>query len=97
MKRFSEKYYSQLNFPQSARPGNLLARIFAVILGVGAMVLSLVVGAVFIAIVVGFMLLIGLVVAARLWWMRRKMERHAREHGDLEAEYTVIQSDERRR
>ena len=97
MKRFSEKDYSQLNSPPSAGPGSLLGRIFAVIFGVGALVLSLVVGAVFIAAVVGFMLLIGLVVAVRLWWIRRKMERHAREHGDLEAEYTVIQSDERRR
>ncbi len=97
MRRFSEKYYSQLNSSQSAGPGSLLARIFAVVVGIGALVLSLVVGAVFIAAIVGFMLIVGLVIAVRVWWLKRKMQHQAREHGDLQGEYTVIETKERRR
>ena len=97
MRRFSEKYYHQLNSPQSAGPGGLLARIIAVVAGIGALVLSLLVGAVFIAAVVGFMLIVGLVIAIRVWWIKRKFQRHAQEHGDLQGEYTVIETKERRR
>lgn len=96
MKRTSQNY-SALGTGPSTGPGNLLARVVAVIFGIGAFVLSLVVGAVFIAAIVGFMLLMGLFIAGRVWWIRRKMEQQAREEGDLRAEYTVIQTEERRK
>lgn len=81
--------------PTGAGPGHLLGRVLAMLVAVGAFVLSLVVGAVFLAAIVGFMLLVGLVVAVRVWWVGRKIARQQNEHGDLDAEYTVIRTEER--
>ncbi len=92
MGRRADKFDGYLN-PDGG--GSVLGRIVALVVGVGAFVLSLIVGAVFLAVVVGFMLLVALIVGVRIWWLRRKMERHAREHGDIEAEYTVISTEER--
>ena len=69
---------------------SLLGRAVALVVGVGAFLVSLLVGAVFLAFVVGFMLLIGISIAIRVWWLRRKMANYEREHGDLEAEYTEV-------
>ncbi len=96
MRQYSQKHYTLLTGEPGGGPGGFLARIVAFIVGLGAFVISLVVGAVFIAIIVGFILLVGVALAIRVWWIRRKMERYAREHGDLEGEYTVISTTERR-
>lgn len=74
----------------------MLARIVAFIVGLGALVLSIFVGAVVIAAFVGLLLISGLVFMLRLWWVRRKLQRYAREHGDLDADYVVIEEKRRR-
>ena len=94
MGRFSNSSDSFLNSSGSGSRG-FLGRVIALLVGAGAFVLSLVVGAVFLAAIVGFMLLIGLVMAARIWWVRRKMAQHQSQTADLEAEYTVITAEER--
>ncbi len=53
-------------------------------------------GAVFLAAFVGLVLIAMVVVTVRMWWIRRQMEKYAAEHGDLEAEYTVIREDDLR-
>ena len=88
MSGFSQKHYSLP--PGGGGPGGLLARIVAFVIAVGALVLSLFVGAVFLAALFGFVLIVAAVVAVRVWWLKRRMEKHARENGDIEAEYTVI-------
>jgi len=84
-------------FLERAAPRSLLGRVVAFIVGLGVLVVSLFVGAVFISALIGFVLIMGIVLAVRVWWVRRQMERYAREHGDLEAEYTVIERREGRR
>ena len=60
-----------------------MARVLAFLGGLIALGVSIFVGAVFIAALVGVVLLGTIFVLARGWWLRRKMERYAREHGDL--------------
>ena len=43
----------------------------------------------------GIVLISGIVLALRMWWVRRRMARHEQKHGDLEAEYSVIREDDR--
>ena len=74
---------------------SLLGRAIALVVGVGAFLVSLLLGAVFLAFVVGFMLLIGITIAIRVWWARRKMANYQREHGDLDAEYTEVKVERR--
>ncbi len=90
MRQYSQKNYTSLTGGPTAGPAGLIGRVIAFIVGMGAFVVSLFVGAVFIAAIVGFVLLVGIGLAVRVWWIRRRMERYAREHGDLEAEYTVV-------
>ena len=78
-------------------PAGLFGRIVAFVVGLGVLFVSLFVGAVFIAVFVGFAMIVSIAVAGRMWWLRRKMQQHAREHGDIEAEYTVITEERRRR
>ena len=88
MSGFSQKHY---NLPPNGRgPGGLLGRIAAFVIGIGALLLSLFVGAVFIAALFGFMLIVGAIIAIRVWWLKRRMRQQAAETGDIEAEYTVI-------
>lgn len=96
MTRFSQKHYSYISGPGGNGPGGFFGRLVAFVVGLAALVVSLFVGAVVIAVLVGFVLIVGAALALRVWWVKRQMQRHAREHGDLEAEYTVI-AEERRR
>ena len=80
------------NRGQSGGPpgGSLLGRLVATILGIGVFAVAIFLGAIFLAIVVGLVLIAGIVISVRVWWLKRKMEQHVRDHGDLEAEYVEI-------
>ena len=80
----------------NAGSGSLLGRIFAFVIGIGVLAVSIFLGAIFMAAALGFILIIAIVIAIRVWWLRRKMERYERENGDLTAEYTVVQEREER-
>jgi predicted lipid-binding transport protein (Tim44 family) len=79
----------------SGQPG-LLARIGGLLVGITVFGLAVFLGAVFIAGLIGLVLIGSLVFTARLWWLRRKMEKYQRDHGDLDAQYTVVRDDTRR-
>ena len=85
MSRFSQNHYS------AGGPGNPLVRALGFIVGLIVMTVAVLLGAIFIAALVGLVLIGSAIFAIRLWWLRRKMEKYAREHGDLEAEYVVIE------
>lgn len=97
MNLMQQKRYIFMEQAQRAAPQSLLGRIVAFVVGIGVLVVSLFVGAVFISVVIGLALIMGIVIAIRMWWVKRQMERYAREHGDIEAEYTVIEHTETRR
>jgi hypothetical protein len=90
MSRFSQFRYSPGPGNTAGEPGGLLGRVVAFVVGIIVLGIAVFVGAIFIAAIVGLALIGGALFMARMWWLRRKMERYAREHGDLDAEYTVV-------
>jgi thiol:disulfide interchange protein len=76
-------------------PGGLVGRIIAFVVGLVMLAVAVFVGAIFIAALAGLLLIGGLLFAVRVWWLKRKMQRYAKEHGDLRAEYTVVQEERR--
>lgn len=71
-------------------PDSLLGRIVALVVGIAMLVITVIVGAVFLAALVGLILIVAVVIMLRVWWLKRKMQRYAQQHGDLSAEYTVV-------
>jgi O-antigen/teichoic acid export membrane protein len=86
MNGFSQKY-------SSAGPQSFIGRILALTVGLGMLAISVFVGAIFLAGLVGLAVVLGCVVALRVWWLKRKMQRYQDEHGDLEGTYTVVTED----
>jgi high-affinity Fe2+/Pb2+ permease len=74
----------------TGQPDSLLGRIVGLVLGIAVLAISVIVGAVFLAALVGLILIVAVVVMLRVWWLKRKMQRHEQQHGDLDAEYTVV-------
>jgi len=87
MVRFSQIRYGSGPNSGSANP---VMRVIAALVGLIILGVSIFVGAIFVAGILGMAIIGGVALAIRGWLLRRKMETYAREHGDLEAEYTVI-------
>lgn len=75
------------------QPGGLVARIIALLVGCLAFVAAVLVGAIFLAGLVGMLVIGGMVVTLRVWWLRRQMEKMAQTSGDIEGQYTVIREE----
>ena len=95
MRRSPHNRYISYSAYTAEGPG-LVARILAFILGIVIFGAAVFVGAIFIAGLVGLVLIGAVLITARVWWLRRQMDRYAREHGDLSAEYTVIKDEDKR-
>jgi predicted lipid-binding transport protein (Tim44 family) len=102
MRRSSQIRYVSLgsnsggaNGPQP--PGGLFGRIIALIVGAVLFGVAVFLGAIFLAGFVGLLLIGSVIFILRIWWIKRKMERYARENSDLDAEYTVIQESDPRK
>ena len=74
--------------------GGFVGRVIALLIGCAAFVLSVVVGAVFLAGLLGFLVIGGTVFMLRVWWLRRQMEKMAKDTGDIEGQYTVIHEED---
>ena len=96
MRRSSQIRYISVGPDGGGREPGVLARILGVIVAVVVLGVAVFLGAVFIAAIVGLVLIAGIGIYARAWWLRRKMERYQREHGDLNAEYTVVREEDHR-
>jgi len=94
MRSSSNKIYISSGSPVTG-PSGILGRLVALILGIMVFGVAIFVGAIFLAAFVGLVLIGALIFGARVWWMRRKMERYEQEHGDLEAEYRVLDDDQK--
>jgi TRAP-type C4-dicarboxylate transport system permease large subunit len=90
MSRFSQNRYSSNSNLGMQPPGGLLGRIVAFVIGAVVLAAAVFVGAVFLAGIVGIALIVGCIVMLRVWWLKRQMQKYAEQHGDLDAEYTVV-------
>ena len=72
-------------FPFPPPAGNPLARIGAAVLGTLALIGALFLGAFVLAIAVGVAVIGAIVVAVRVWWLRRRLRATARNRADEQA------------
>jgi len=93
MARFSQFRYGFTPNSGPGQPGGLLSRIVAFIVGAIVLAASIFLGAIFFAALLGFVLIVAVVVMVRVWWLKRKMQSYAQQHGDIDAEYTVVMED----
>ena len=93
MSRFSQFRYSSGLNSGSAQPGSVLGRVVAFVVGIIVLAVSIFVGAVFFTALLGIILILAFIFMLRVWWLKRKMQRYTQEHGDLDAEYTVIREE----
>ena len=77
------------------RPRSLIAQIAAFLIGVAVLIASVVLGAFILAALLGFALIVGVTFFARVWWLRRKMERARGGEDIIETEYSVIENRDR--
>ena len=97
MRRSSHIRYVSLGPGSGKEPVGLLGQIVALVAGAVLFGLAVFLGAIFLAGIVGLVLIGGTILMLRVWWIKRKMERYARENGDLEAEYTVVRDGDPRK
>ncbi len=76
-------------------PTNPFLQVLYFIVGGIVLIGAVLMGAVILAIALGIAIILGLVIYARVWWLKRKLGRSARSRrqaGDdvLEVEYTVV-------
>lgn len=81
-----------------ARPQGLLAQLAGIVVGLAVFFVSLVVGAFLLAGLLGFLLLAGVVIVLRAWWLGRRLAREGAGNGPgaddvIEAEYRVVHSE----
>ena len=91
MTRFSQFRYRMS--PNPGQPGGLLGRALAFVVGALVLAVSIFLGAIFFAALLGFVLIVAVLVIVRVWWLKRKMKNYAQQHGDINAEYTVVMKD----
>ena len=65
-------------------------RALAIIVGAGVLVAMFALGLMFFAVFAGIALVSGLVLAARLWWLNRKLGKQDNAGAPLEGEYRVV-------
>ena len=79
---------------------NPLAQAFGALLGLAVLVMSFFLGIVVLAVLVGLALIGGSVLALRMWWLKRRLQREAARQPDdatvVEGEYSVVERRRRR-
>ncbi|MFW2405747.1 MAG: hypothetical protein ACN4GT_13330 [Gammaproteobacteria bacterium] len=84
----------------ASKPPNVFVQALAAIAAFGIFVVSVIVGGIVLAGLVGLVLLAVIVIYARVWWLRRQIDKAMREQGErtggessgevVEAEYSVV-------
>jgi hypothetical protein len=81
---------------------NPVTEVLSLLAAAAVAIIAFVFGAVLLAVVVGLIALGALAFSLRLWWLRRKLGQAVGQPGAdsprvIEAEYTIVTSQERRR
>jgi len=109
--RDMQQYRIQIGGPGPGSPRGIVARILFSIVAVAALVAAAFLGAVFFLAALGFFLVGTAVLAARIWWAKRQIEKAIRQgkadagpgeasrrrEDVIEGEYSVVAERERKR
>jgi hypothetical protein len=84
--------YIRFNSMRGQRSTNPIVQAFGLIIGIILFIAAVFVGGIMIAALLGFMLLAGLVIYLRIWWLTRKagLRQRREDESFVEAEYQVI-------
>ena len=96
MRRPSQIRYVSIGSGPAQASGGLLTRIVAFLVGAIVIGIAIFLGAIFIAGIVGLLLIGSVVFMARVWWLNRQAQKYAQEHGDLNADYIVVDEEKER-
>ena len=77
------------------RPRSLFMQVVGFIVGLVVLGVSLVLGFFALAVLFGFVLILGAVIAVRVWWLRRQFAKAAADDDYLDAEYTTVDNRDR--
>ncbi len=86
--------YIRFNSMQGQRSTNPIVQAFGLIIGIILFIAAVFIGGIVIAALLGFMLLAGLVIYMRIWWLTRKagLRQRREDKSFVEAEYEVIET-----
>ena len=77
------------------KPRSLLMQLLGFVVGLVVLGVSFLLGAFMLAALLGFGLILAVVVAIRLWWLRRQINADAANDEYIDAEYKVVNSSDR--
>jgi len=93
--------YIRLKSISGSQPTNPFVRMLGLVVGVVLFIGAVLIGGIVLAALMGFLLVAGVIIYVRVWWLTRKVAgRQQSEDSFVEAEYRVIEpstrDDERR-
>ena len=77
------------------KPRSLLMQLIGFVVGLVVLGVSFLLGAFMLAALLGFGLILAVVVAIRLWWLRRQINADAANDEYIDAEYKVVNHGDR--
>jgi uncharacterized iron-regulated membrane protein len=77
------------------KPRSLLMQLIGFVVGLVVLGVSFLLGAFILAALLGFGLILAVVVAIRLWWLRRQLKAGAANDEYIDAEYKVVNHGDR--
>ena len=77
------------------KPRSLLMQLIGFVVGLVVLGVSFLLGAFMLAALLGFGLILAVVVAIRLWWLRRQINAGAANDEYIDAEYKVVNHGDR--
>jgi hypothetical protein len=93
--------YIRLKNISGSQPTNPFVQMLGLVVGIVLFIGAVLLGGIMLAALMGFLLVAGVIIYVRVWWLTRKaVGRQRREDSFIEAEYQVIKpstrDDERR-
>lgn len=92
--------YIRFSNIRGSRPANPFVQALGLVVGIVLFIGAVLLGGLVIAALMGFLLVAGLIIYVRVWWLTRKAGLRQQEDSFVEAEYQVIEctkpDDERR-
>ena len=78
-------------FSMNSQPRSFFGQIIAFVVGLAVLAVSFVLGAFILATIFGFIMVVGLIVTVRLWWLKREAVDAYRDDSVLDAEFSVVE------
>jgi len=82
--------YIRITNARGSRSTNPFVQAFGLMVGIIAFVAAVFVGGIVLAALIGFLLIAGMIIYIRVWWLTRKVGRPRQDKSFVEAEYEVL-------